>query len=99
MMLPRNCIIKSNSILKREYLENDPQSYQEIYDNFELKDLRDFVVDKLVKNTRRVTIELFANKITDKEKNYKLLDAYSLDGGNYELIGLEELSLLKFNKI
>lgn len=78
--------------LEDKLLEKDERSYQEIVADVSQITLRDFAEEFLVRKTRRLTIELFAGKISKKEREYRLLGNFNLGQREYTLAKLEELA-------
>ena len=82
--------------LEEEKVNLDKTSYDEILDNIDVNELYQFAKKGLIDNSRRITIELFANKIDPEEANFKLLEVFALDQRPYEIVPLEILSNFKF---
>lgn len=72
-------------------LDKDEKSYSDIMADLNQISLRDFAEGFLIRNSRRVTIELFANRISDAEKTYQLLSNFSLNQKEYKVVTLDEL--------
>ena len=77
--------------IEDQILDKDEKSYGVIMNEVSQISLRDFAEGFLIRKSRRVTIELFANRISDTEKNYQLLSNFSLNQKEYKIVTLDEL--------
>lgn len=77
--------------MDEQILEENDQTYAEIAETLTPKTLHLFAKEFLVNKPRRLTIELFANKISELELVYRLDPAKALDSRPYDVVSLESL--------
>ena len=82
--------------LEEEKVNLDKSDYEDIFNNVTVEEFYDFAYNSLVNDCKRVTIELFANEVREEEMRFKLLDVFSLDQREYEVVPLEVLESFKF---
>lgn len=83
--------------IEDQLLNKNEAGYEEIMKKVDQISLRDFAEQFLIRNSRRLTIELFANHISPAEKSYKLMSNFSLNQKEYRITTLEEIA--QFNDI
>ena len=79
--------------MKDKYLLQDNSDYFKMVDSISKLDLTNFMDDLLIKNQRRVTLEIFAHKMTEEEENYKGEPSIALGALRYKAMGLQEMLL------
>lgn len=77
--------------MDEQLLSEDDQTYEEISKSITKNSLYLFAKDFLINRPRRLTIELFANKIESNEMSFKLEADLNLDKRNYEVVTLDYL--------
>ena len=77
--------------IEDELLTPNEKSFAEIMKGISQKSLQVFAKKFLVKESRRITIELFAKKLSEDERDFKLLPSFNLNQKQYRVSGLEEL--------
>ena len=77
--------------IEEDLLDENEQSYEKIIQEVSQVSIRDFAEEFLIRKSRRVTIELFANKMSESEKNYQLMKNFSLTQKEYSIVSLDEL--------
>lgn len=77
--------------VEEQLLNPNEKEYSELMKQVTLKSLYQFARRFLVKESRRITIELFAKKITDEEATYKLLPSFNLNQKSYQIWSLDDV--------
>lgn len=77
--------------MDEQILEESDQTYGEIAETMTPKSLYLYAKEFLVNKPRRMTIELFANKVSEEEIAFRLDTAQTLDKRPYEVVGLDYL--------
>jgi secreted Zn-dependent insulinase-like peptidase len=72
-------------------LDQNELEYQDVVKAVDQLSLRNFAEEFLVRQSKRLTIELFANQITTGEEQYRLQKNFSLNQREYSIVTLEEL--------
>jgi hypothetical protein len=65
--------------------------YEEISKKVTAKSLSDFAHSIFIDKSQRLTVELFANGMTDKEKEFKAEAKDNINKKSYELVELDNL--------
>lgn len=82
--------------MDEEMLEPNEHSYHELCKGITQKSLQRFAKERLVKQSRRLTIELFAKKITEEERCFRLMPSFNLNQQSYQLTSIEEMMKRKW---
>ena len=82
--------------LEEEKVNLDSSDYMEILENVGVQEFYDFAYNNLVRDCRRVTIELFAKEVREEEMMFRMLDVFSLDQRSYDVVPIEIMQNLKF---
>ena len=77
--------------IEDDLLTPNEKSFAEIIKGINQKSLHVFAKKFLVKESRRITIELFAKKLNEEERDFKLLPSFNLNQKQYRVTNLEEL--------
>jgi len=77
--------------VEEELLEPNERSYTELMKEVTPKTLQKFAKKYLVKQSRRVTVELFSKRMTDDERNFRLMPSFTLSQQAYKLTTVEEM--------
>lgn len=75
----------------------DSSNYSDYKNKLTTKDLHSFAYQYLIKDTKRITIEMFSREVQDYEKTYVMPRVYSVNKMHYKLIELDDLVNLKFD--
>lgn len=81
--------------VEEQILHEDSMNYTDIAAKINPRSLYQFAEDFFVKNQRRLTIELFASKITKEEHDFRMPSTFSLDKKPYTLKTIDELVAMK----
>ena len=77
--------------LEEQIMEEDDQSNDSISETITQSSLYFFVKEWLINKSRRITIELFAKKISETEQQFKLPSEQNLDKRGYDIVTFEEM--------
>lgn len=77
--------------VEEELLEPNSKSYADLARGVTQKSLQKFAKKHLVKESRRLTIELFAKKMTQEEQIFRLMPSFNLNQQGYKLTTIDDL--------
>ncbi len=80
------------SSIEEQILNESTEDYQDIAKSISVEYLCNFAKNVFIEKARRVTIELFANEVRDKERDFVENKDAMLDKKVYKLVGLKELT-------
>ena len=79
------------SNMEEQILEENDQTYVDISQTITQTSLYFFAKEFFVNKPRRVTVELFANQISEEERTFKLGQEFNLDKRPYDVVTLEKM--------
>ena len=77
--------------IEDEILNPNEKPYSELIKSINQKSLKAFAKRFMIKESRRVTIELFAKKITEEEQSFRLMPSFNLNQKGYQIKSLNEM--------
>ena len=77
--------------VEEELLDPNEKTYAELVKEVTPKSLQRFARKYLVKESRRVTVELFAKKMAAEEKEFRLMPSFNLSGQAYQVTSVDEM--------
>ena len=95
---------KEWDFLEEEYVLNENEDYEKVAENISKEDLIDYCQTTFYDLQRRLTVQLFSNKVTPEEQKYRLEDDKMLVDMPYdfktvdEMIKIRESSVAKFSR-
>ncbi|MCA6492174.1 MAG: hypothetical protein IM572_05825 [Chitinophagaceae bacterium] len=94
-VLLENIHSKYHHNVEEQILKEDDMSFQDISKSLTLDSMQEFATEFFVKNQRRVTIELFANRVNEDEAFFNMDRSFSLNKEPYTITSLAEMAELK----
>ena len=86
------------SSFEDKLLNPKDKSYSELVPSITKKSLQNFANRFFVRESRRVTIELFAKSISSDEKTFKLSPSFSLNQRQYTVVTIDEITERKSSR-
>jgi len=94
-VLLENIHEKYHHSVEEQILKEDDVSFEDISKSLTRESMQEFAKEFFVQNQRRVTIELFANRVSEDEAQFNMASSLSLGKQAYTITNLAEMAQLK----